>query len=127
MTMLATPAKQQSAAGIACESDSIDTVPLTEERSFAYWQQDIPQAYWSLSPAEIIARIGAARRKLGERLVVLGHHYQREDIIQFADFRGDSFNLSRWAAERPRPSTSSSAACTSWPRRPTSSARRTRR
>ena len=31
---------------------------------------------------------------------MLGHHYQREDIIQFADFRGDSFNLSRWAAER---------------------------
>jgi len=101
MTMLLTPTQQQPAAGIACESDSIDTVPLTEERSFAYWQQDIPQAYWALSPGQITERIRVARRKLGERLVVLGHHYQRQDIIQFADFRGDSFNLSRWAAERP--------------------------
>ena len=39
--------------------------------------------------------------KLGSRCVVLGHHYQREDIIQFADYRGDSFKLARWAAEQP--------------------------
>ncbi len=102
MTMLATPTKRPAAAGgIACESDSIETVPLTEERSFAYWQQDIPQSYWSLTAAELADRIAAARAKLGRRLVVLGHHYQREDIIQFADFRGDSFKLSQWAAERP--------------------------
>src|SRR3990172_7634743 len=87
--------------GIACESDSIATVPLTEERSFAYWQQDIPQEYWARSADELTARVGAARARLGTRLVVLGHHYQREDIIQFADFRGDSFKLSQWAAERP--------------------------
>ncbi len=106
MTMLATPTKRTAlagapAGGIACESDSIETVPLTEERSFAYWQQDIPQSYWSLTAAELADRIAAARAKLGTRLVVLGHHYQREDIIQFADFRGDSFKLSQWAAERP--------------------------
>ena len=46
-------------------------------------------------------RIARARAKLGTRLVVLGHHYQREDIIQFADFRGDSFKLAQWAAEKP--------------------------
>src|SRR3972149_813259 len=45
--------------------------------------------------------LAEARRKLGSRCVVLGHHYQREDIIQFADVRGDSFKLARWAAERP--------------------------
>ncbi|HXK32711.1 MAG TPA: quinolinate synthase NadA [Dehalococcoidia bacterium] len=100
MTMLLT-APGRPAAGIGCEADSIQTVPLVEERSFAYWQQDIPQEYWALSPDEITARIAAARKKLGERLVVLGHHYQREDIIQFADFRGDSFKLAQWAAERP--------------------------
>lgn len=100
MTMLLT-ATEKSAAGIGCESSSIETVPLVEERSFAYWQQDIPQEYWTLSPDEITARIAAARERLGERLVVLGHHYQREDIIQFADFRGDSFKLAQWAAERP--------------------------
>jgi hypothetical protein len=42
-----------------------------------------------------------ARRKLGSQLVVLGHHYQREDIIQFADVRGDSFKLACWAAQHP--------------------------
>jgi len=103
MTMLATPTKRLApAGGIGCESDSIETVPLTEERSFAYWQQDIPQSYWSKTAAELTERIAAARAKLGTRLVVLGHHYQREDIIQFADFRGDSFKLSQWAAERPK-------------------------
>jgi len=87
--------------GIACESDSIVTVPLVEERAFAQWQQDIPREYWALGADELTARIAAAREKLGTRLVILGHHYQREDIIQFADFRGDSFKLARWAAERP--------------------------
>jgi quinolinate synthase len=88
-------------AGIACESDSIETVPLAEERSFAYWQQDIPASYLKLSADEIAERIRIARAKLGTRLVVLGHHYQREDIIAFADFRGDSFKLAQWAAEKP--------------------------
>ncbi len=102
MTMLRTRTrKPATTGGIACESDSIDTVPLSEERSFAYWQQDIPQEYWTLTPQALKDRIRAARAKLGTRLVVLGHHYQREDIIQFADFRGDSFKLSQWAAERP--------------------------
>jgi quinolinate synthase len=87
--------------GLACESDTITTVPLTAERSFAYWQQDIPLEYWSLDAATLTARIGAAREKLGTRCVALGHHYQREDIIQFADIRGDSFKLAQWAAQRP--------------------------
>ncbi|MCH8921377.1 MAG: quinolinate synthase NadA [Chloroflexi bacterium] len=87
--------------GIACESDSIETVPLSEERSFGFWQQDIPEQYGSLGAEEIIERIRAARERLGARCIVLGHHYQREDIIQFADLRGDSFKLAQWAAERP--------------------------
>jgi quinolinate synthase len=95
--VLENPAK--STGGIGCEADAITTVPLSQERSFAYWQQDIPQAYWSLSADELKARIAEARRTLGSRLIVLGHHYQREDIIQFADFRGDSFKLAQWAAK----------------------------
>ncbi|MEO6486368.1 MAG: quinolinate synthase NadA [Thermoanaerobaculia bacterium] len=79
----------------------METVPLLEERSFAYWQQDIPASYLKLSADEIAERIRVARAKLGTRLVVLGHHYQREDIIAFADFRGDSFKLAQWAAEKP--------------------------
>jgi len=89
-------------AGIACETDTgIKTLPLSSEPSFAYWQQDIPSEYWHLGADELKARVAEARRKLGQRLIVLGHHYQREDIIQFADFRGDSFNLARWAAGHP--------------------------
>ena len=87
--------------GIACESDSTVTVPLTEERSFSHWQQDIPDAYMSLEADEIIERIRVARERVGTRCVVLGHHYQREDIIQFADMKGDSFKLAQWAAQHP--------------------------
>src|SRR5438132_3164138 len=85
----------------ACTTDRpLDTRPLSEERAFAFWQKDIPEAYWGLDGAALAERIAEARRRLGSRCVVLGHHYQREDIIQFADYRGDSFNLARWAAER---------------------------
>ncbi|MCH8051453.1 MAG: quinolinate synthase NadA [Chloroflexi bacterium] len=79
----------------------LETTPLSEENAFAYWQNDIPEAYWDLGGEALAERIAAARAKLGDRCVVLGHHYQREDIIQFADLRGDSFRLAQWAAERP--------------------------
>ena len=46
------------------------------------------------------AKIWALKRQLGEDLVILGHHYQRDEVIQFADFRGDSFKLSQQAAGR---------------------------
>src|SRR3990170_1366727 len=86
----------------ACLTDRpLDTKPLAEERAFAFWQKDIPEQYWRLDGRALAARIAAARARLGTRCVVLGHHYQREDIIQFADYKGDSFNLARWAAERP--------------------------
>jgi len=79
----------------------LDVRPLSEERAFAFWQKDIPEGYWRLDGPALAARIAGARRELGTRCVVLGHHYQREDIVQFADYKGDSFNLARWAAERP--------------------------
>jgi len=44
------------------------------------------------------ARIAAAKRELGGRGIVLGHHYQRDEVIRFADFRGDSYKLSQEAA-----------------------------
>jgi quinolinate synthase len=102
MTTTATaPSPLPVLPGIACEADSTATVPLTEERSFAFWQQDIPKEYWALQPEEIIERIRVARERLGTRLIILGHHYQREDIIAFADFKGDSFKLAQWAAQHP--------------------------
>ena len=58
--------------------------------------------YFGKSDAELHERIEAARAKLGERLVILGHHYQRDDVISHADIIGDSFKLSKLGAERDR-------------------------
>jgi len=85
----------------ACET-GLDTIPLLDERSFPSWQTDIPRDYASLNMAELSERISRARAALGVRAVILGHHYQREDIIQFADVRGDSFKLAQWAAGQPQ-------------------------
>src|SRR5262245_844348 len=65
-------------------------------------QQALPTSYRFLSEMELHQRIAAARETLGERLVVLGHHYQRDEIIRHADLRGDSFKLSQQAAARTR-------------------------
>ncbi len=54
----------------------------------------------ALDADTIRARTLEARARLGKRAVVLGHHYQRESIIEFADFRGDSFKLSQLAAQQ---------------------------
>ena len=56
--------------------------------------------YAPLLADEIRARTWEAKRALGARAVVLGHHYQRESVIEFADFRGDSLKLSQLAASR---------------------------
>src|SRR5690348_3772692 len=61
----------------------------------------IPREYALMSTEELDRRIAVARAKLGDRLVILGHHYQRDEIIQYADARGDSFKLAQFAAARP--------------------------
>ena len=64
------------------------------------WQPPLPSEYTSASDEELVRRIAACKKKLGSKLVILGHHYQQDDVIQFADFTGDSFKLSQLAAER---------------------------
>src|SRR5690349_2459060 len=64
------------------------------------WQQPLPRIYTELSDAELRLRIEAAKEALAGRLVILGHHYQQDAVIDFADFTGDSFELSRKAAEQ---------------------------
>jgi quinolinate synthase len=61
----------------------------------------IPREYALMDAEELERRIAAARAKLGERLVILGHHYQRDEIIKYADARGDSFKLAQFAAAHP--------------------------
>lgn len=63
-------------------------------------QQRIPREYFKMPAIERDARTWALRRQLGDQLVILGHHYQRDEVIQFADFRGDSYKLSQQAATR---------------------------
>ena len=70
-------------------------------------RQPLPERYLGLSDEEMEVRIAAARAALGDRLVILGHHYQRDEVIRFADYTGDSFKLSREVAKHPPPSSSS--------------------
>jgi quinolinate synthase len=63
------------------------------------WQQPIPHAYTQLSKRDLVDRIAARKAELGDRLVILGHHYQQDDVVRFADVIGDSFQLSREAAK----------------------------
>jgi quinolinate synthase len=61
-------------------------------------RQPLPDRYLRLSDDEMDARIAAAKRALDKRLIILGHHYQRDEVIKFADFIGDSLKLARAAA-----------------------------
>ncbi|MGY3201196.1 quinolinate synthase NadA [Streptomyces sp. TE5632] len=56
----------------------------------------------SPSDPNLVERARAAKEKLGDKVFVLGHHYQRDEVIQFADVTGDSFKLAREAAARPQ-------------------------
>lgn len=62
---------------------------------------DCPGELPAPSDPNLVARARAAREALGERVFVLGHHYQRDEVIQFADVTGDSFKLAQQAAARP--------------------------
>jgi quinolinate synthase len=75
---------------------------LTEfEKDRLAERQALPEKYLGLSDAEMDARLAEAKRALGSRLVILGHHYQRDEVIRFADWTGDSFRLARSIANRP--------------------------
>jgi quinolinate synthase len=64
------------------------------------FQPPLPPKYAQLSDDELCAGIRRCKAQLGRRLVILGHHYQQDDVIQFADFTGDSLKLSQLAAEQ---------------------------
>jgi quinolinate synthase len=61
-------------------------------------QEALPERYSTAAPADLADRIETAKQKLGPSVIILGHHYQRDEVMAFADARGDSFGLSRIAA-----------------------------
>jgi quinolinate synthase len=64
-------------------------------------QSPLPDRYTSATPEELSAWIGTARATLGDRVFILGHHYQRDEVMRWADARGDSYRLSVLAQQRP--------------------------
>ncbi len=74
-----------------------DRVPSTAPR-----QGLISQEYRTASAEELDLRIRAAKHALGERVVILGHFYQRDEVVRYADFIGDSFQLAQAARTRPK-------------------------
>ncbi|TIH35658.1 quinolinate synthase NadA [Subtercola vilae] len=77
-------------------SSMADVAPVSTPR-----QGEIPAEYRTASAAELDGRIRAAKATLGDRLVILGHFYQRDEVVQYADFVGDSFQLAQAARDRP--------------------------
>ena len=89
------------------ESQETRVLPLLSPRTRARHDlskrnDNIPLFYAQMSGEELDRRIAAARETLGERVLILGHHYQRDEIIKYADYRGDSFKLAQLAAARPQ-------------------------
>jgi quinolinate synthase len=68
-------------------------------------QTPLDERYTAASPDDLARRIAAAKAALGDRLFILGHHYQRDEVIRWADARGDSYRLSVLAQERPQADT----------------------
>ncbi len=63
-------------------------------------QTALPDRYTTADPGQLARWIGEAKSALGRRVVILGHHYQRDEVMAWADARGDSFGLSRIAADQ---------------------------
>src|SRR5215213_8673379 len=75
---------------------------LTEyEKEHLSERQALPERYLSLSDEEMDRRIRAAKARLGQKLVILGHHYQRDEVIKFADYTGDSYKLAGEISRHP--------------------------
>ena len=82
-------------------ADQLKSKALEEELKVNVRWQQIPTEYLHLNVEELDLRIQDARKTLGDSVTVLGHHYQRDEVIRYADYQGDSFKLSQSAASHP--------------------------
>ena len=80
--------------GPGCSEDDVIPEPVVRPGQ-------LPAAYQKMSDDELHSRIRAAKKTLGNKLVILGHFYQRDEVIQHADFVGDSFQLANAALTMP--------------------------
>ena len=95
------PITELEHAAFCKTEDDLPAKPLAEELSVNVRWQQIPNEYLHYTADELDQRIHATRQQLGSSVTVLGHHYQREEVIKYADFQGDSFLLSQEAASKP--------------------------
>jgi quinolinate synthase len=86
----------EAAPGYGPGASMADILPAGAPR-----QPTLPQEYRQASSAELDLRIRSARQALAHRLVILGHFYQRDEVVRYADFVGDSFQLAQAAKSRP--------------------------
>ncbi len=85
-----------------CKSeDELPAKPLAEELAVNIRWQKLPDRYLDSTAQELDEGIRRVKERLGKSLTILGHHYQREEVIKHADFQGDSFLLSQEAASLP--------------------------
>ena len=86
----------EGAPGYGPGASMDDTLPIGSPH-----QGTLPREFRQASPAELDLRIRAVKHAMGERLLVLGHFYQRDEVIQYADFVGDSFQLAQIVKSKP--------------------------
>lgn len=94
--LTSTPWQIDTQPGYGPGASTHDSAPATTPR-----QSPIPAEYTEASEAELEARIVQAKEVLGDRVKILGHFYQRDEVIQHADFVGDSFMLAQAAKDHP--------------------------
>ncbi len=94
--LVAAPWDVDASPGYGPGASTADPIPAAAPR-----QGEIPQEYRDASDAQLRQRIVAAKAQLGERVVLLGHHYQRVEVVEHADYIGDSFMLAQAALDHP--------------------------
>jgi len=94
------PVTELEQAAFCQDGTQLMTKPLIEELEINVDWQEVPKQYLRLDPNVISERIFSAKSKLANAVTILGHHYQRDEVIQFADVIGDSFKLSQQASRQ---------------------------